>query len=102
MPTQTSIPGKKHSLDAPLMPEEYVEKLQARMTEMPHLVRNGISMTSEKITYFMLNCNIRKQRRSLPYNGDSMETCQNVGDRAKLVSLLATMWIFLEIMEEIY
>ncbi|GFT62322.1 retrovirus-related Pol polyprotein from transposon 412 [Trichonephila clavipes] len=35
--------------DAPLAPEEYIEKLQARMEEMHHLARERISMTSEKM-----------------------------------------------------
>ncbi|GFU88402.1 retrovirus-related Pol polyprotein from transposon 412 [Trichonephila clavipes] len=35
--------------DAPLAPEEYVEKLQARMEEMHHLARERISMASEKM-----------------------------------------------------
>ncbi|GFX43848.1 retrovirus-related Pol polyprotein from transposon 412 [Trichonephila clavipes] len=35
--------------DAPLMPEEYIEKLQARMEEMHHLVRERIGMASEKM-----------------------------------------------------
>ncbi|GFV52957.1 hypothetical protein TNCV_2876251 [Trichonephila clavipes] len=33
-----------------------------------------------------LNCSIRKQRRSLNYEGDSMETKRNVGDRVKLAT----------------
>ncbi|GFU24487.1 hypothetical protein TNCV_2264471 [Trichonephila clavipes] len=36
------------------------------------------------------NCNIRKQRLSLYYNGDSIETWRIAGDRAKLASFLAT------------
>ncbi|GFY34440.1 retrovirus-related Pol polyprotein from transposon 412 [Trichonephila clavipes] len=35
--------------DAPLAPEEYVEKLQARMEEMQHLARERIGMASEKM-----------------------------------------------------
>ncbi|GFU90927.1 retrovirus-related Pol polyprotein from transposon 412 [Trichonephila clavipes] len=35
--------------DAPLAPEEYIEKLQARMEVMHHLARERISMASEKI-----------------------------------------------------
>ncbi|GFX39381.1 retrovirus-related Pol polyprotein from transposon 412 [Trichonephila clavipes] len=35
--------------DAPLAPEEYVEKLQARMEEMHHLDRDRIGMASEKM-----------------------------------------------------
>ncbi|GFW62957.1 uncharacterized protein TNCV_4453051 [Trichonephila clavipes] len=34
--------------DAPFAPEEYVEKLQARMEEMHHLSRERIGMASEK------------------------------------------------------
>ncbi|GFU37136.1 retrovirus-related Pol polyprotein from transposon 412 [Trichonephila clavipes] len=34
---------------APLAPEEYIEKLQARMEEMHHLARERIDMVSEKI-----------------------------------------------------
>ncbi|GFU75503.1 retrovirus-related Pol polyprotein from transposon 412 [Trichonephila clavipes] len=34
--------------DAPLAPEEYIEKIQARMEEM-HLARERIGMTSEKM-----------------------------------------------------
>ncbi|GFU91219.1 hypothetical protein TNCV_4925491 [Trichonephila clavipes] len=36
-------------------------------------------------------CKICKQHRPLHYNGNSMETKRNVGDRAKLVSYLVTM-----------
>ncbi|GFX26508.1 retrovirus-related Pol polyprotein from transposon 412 [Trichonephila clavipes] len=35
--------------DAPLAPEEYIEKLQARMEEMHHLGRERIGMTYEKM-----------------------------------------------------
>ncbi|GFV56837.1 retrovirus-related Pol polyprotein from transposon 412 [Trichonephila clavipes] len=35
--------------DEPLMSEEYIEKLQARMEEMHHLARERISMASEKM-----------------------------------------------------
>ncbi|GFW97134.1 integrase core domain protein [Trichonephila clavipes] len=35
--------------DAPLAPEEYVEKLQARMEEIHHLARERIGMASEKL-----------------------------------------------------
>ncbi|GFX29206.1 retrovirus-related Pol polyprotein from transposon 412 [Trichonephila clavipes] len=35
--------------DAPLAPEKYIEKLQARMEEMHHLARERISMASEKM-----------------------------------------------------
>ncbi|GFX83056.1 retrovirus-related Pol polyprotein from transposon 412 [Trichonephila clavipes] len=35
--------------DAPLVPEEYIEKLLARMEEMHHLASERISMASEKI-----------------------------------------------------
>ncbi|GFY06603.1 retrovirus-related Pol polyprotein from transposon 412 [Trichonephila clavipes] len=35
--------------DAPLVPEEYIEKLQARMEEMHHLNRERIGMASEKM-----------------------------------------------------
>ncbi|GFT77510.1 retrovirus-related Pol polyprotein from transposon 412 [Trichonephila clavipes] len=35
--------------DEPLMSEEYIEKLQAWMEEMHHLVRERISMASEKM-----------------------------------------------------
>ncbi|GFU35237.1 retrovirus-related Pol polyprotein from transposon 412 [Trichonephila clavipes] len=35
--------------DAPLAPEEYIEKLQARMEEMHHLARKRIGMVSEKM-----------------------------------------------------
>ncbi|GFW53873.1 retrovirus-related Pol polyprotein from transposon 412 [Trichonephila clavipes] len=35
--------------DAPLAPEEYVEKLQARMDEMHHLAWERIGMASEKM-----------------------------------------------------
>ncbi|GFY08216.1 hypothetical protein TNCV_1356271 [Trichonephila clavipes] len=35
--------------DAPLVPEEYIEKLQARMEEMHHLARERIGMASEKM-----------------------------------------------------
>ncbi|GFX84860.1 retrovirus-related Pol polyprotein from transposon 412 [Trichonephila clavipes] len=35
--------------DAPLAPEEYIEKLQARMEEMHHLARERIRMASEKM-----------------------------------------------------
>ncbi|GFT72384.1 hypothetical protein TNCV_3609281 [Trichonephila clavipes] len=35
--------------DAPLVPEEYMEKLQARMEEMHHLARERIGMASEKM-----------------------------------------------------
>ncbi|GFY21179.1 retrovirus-related Pol polyprotein from transposon 412 [Trichonephila clavipes] len=35
--------------DAPLVPEEYIEKLQIRMEEMHHLARERIGMTSEKM-----------------------------------------------------
>ncbi|GFY05472.1 retrovirus-related Pol polyprotein from transposon 412 [Trichonephila clavipes] len=35
--------------DAPLTPEEYIEKLQAWMEEMHHLVRERIGMASEKM-----------------------------------------------------
>ncbi|GFW57516.1 retrovirus-related Pol polyprotein from transposon 412 [Trichonephila clavipes] len=35
--------------DAPLAPEEYIEKLQARMKEMHHLARERIGMASEKM-----------------------------------------------------
>ncbi|GFW72825.1 retrovirus-related Pol polyprotein from transposon 412 [Trichonephila clavipes] len=35
--------------DAPLVPEEYIKKLQARMEEMHHLPRERIGMASEKI-----------------------------------------------------
>ncbi|GFU63019.1 retrovirus-related Pol polyprotein from transposon 412 [Trichonephila clavipes] len=35
--------------DAPLVPEEYIEKLQARMEEMHHLARKRIAMASEKM-----------------------------------------------------
>ncbi|GFU08175.1 retrovirus-related Pol polyprotein from transposon 412 [Trichonephila clavipes] len=35
--------------DAPLAPEEYFEKLQARMEEMHHLARERIGMSSEKM-----------------------------------------------------
>ncbi|GFX28125.1 hypothetical protein TNCV_424521 [Trichonephila clavipes] len=35
--------------DAPLAPEEYIEKLQARMEEMHHLARERIGMASEKM-----------------------------------------------------
>ncbi|GFX49145.1 retrovirus-related Pol polyprotein from transposon 412 [Trichonephila clavipes] len=35
--------------DAPLAPEEYIDKLQARMEEMHHLARERIGMTSEKM-----------------------------------------------------
>ncbi|GFV05612.1 retrovirus-related Pol polyprotein from transposon 412 [Trichonephila clavipes] len=34
---------------APLAPEEYIEKLQARMEEIQHLARERISMASEKM-----------------------------------------------------
>ncbi|GFV45698.1 retrovirus-related Pol polyprotein from transposon 412 [Trichonephila clavipes] len=34
--------------DAPLAPEEYIEKLQARMEEMHHLARERIGLASEK------------------------------------------------------
>ncbi|GFX05788.1 retrovirus-related Pol polyprotein from transposon 412 [Trichonephila clavipes] len=34
---------------APLAPEEYIEKLQARMEEMHHLARERIGMASEKM-----------------------------------------------------
>ncbi|GFW24344.1 uncharacterized protein TNCV_605911 [Trichonephila clavipes] len=37
------------SPDAPLVPEEYIEKLQARMEEMHHLARKRIGMASEKM-----------------------------------------------------
>ncbi|GFU22661.1 retrovirus-related Pol polyprotein from transposon 412 [Trichonephila clavipes] len=36
-------------LDAPLAPEEYIEKLQARIEEMHHLARERIGMASEKM-----------------------------------------------------
>ncbi|GFV52620.1 retrovirus-related Pol polyprotein from transposon 412 [Trichonephila clavipes] len=36
-------------LDAPLSPEEYIEKLQARMEEIHHLARERIGMASEKM-----------------------------------------------------
>ncbi|GFU12554.1 retrovirus-related Pol polyprotein from transposon 412 [Trichonephila clavipes] len=36
-------------LDAPLSPEEYIEKLQARMEEMHHLARERIGRASEKM-----------------------------------------------------
>ncbi|GFV98195.1 retrovirus-related Pol polyprotein from transposon 412 [Trichonephila clavipes] len=35
--------------DAPLAPEEYIEKLQARMEEMHHLARERTGMASEKM-----------------------------------------------------
>ncbi|GFV00877.1 retrovirus-related Pol polyprotein from transposon 412 [Trichonephila clavipes] len=35
--------------DAPLVPEEYIEKLQERMEEMHHLARERIGMASEKM-----------------------------------------------------
>ncbi|GFS71286.1 retrovirus-related Pol polyprotein from transposon 412 [Trichonephila clavipes] len=35
--------------DAPLAPEEYIEKLQVRMEEMHHLARERIGMASEKV-----------------------------------------------------
>ncbi|GFX21757.1 retrovirus-related Pol polyprotein from transposon 412 [Trichonephila clavipes] len=35
--------------DTPLAPEEYIEKLQARMEEMHHLARERIGMASEKM-----------------------------------------------------
>ncbi|GFU93297.1 retrovirus-related Pol polyprotein from transposon 412 [Trichonephila clavipes] len=35
--------------DAPLVPEEYIEKLQGRMEEMHHLARERIGMASEKM-----------------------------------------------------
>ncbi|GFW59518.1 retrovirus-related Pol polyprotein from transposon 412 [Trichonephila clavipes] len=35
--------------DAPLAPEEYIKKLQARMEEMHHLARERIGMVSEKM-----------------------------------------------------
>ncbi|GFX69679.1 retrovirus-related Pol polyprotein from transposon 412 [Trichonephila clavipes] len=35
--------------DAPLAPEEYIEKLQARMEEINHLARERIGMASEKM-----------------------------------------------------
>ncbi|GFW28843.1 retrovirus-related Pol polyprotein from transposon 412 [Trichonephila clavipes] len=35
--------------DAPLVPEEYIEKLQARMEEMHHLSSERIGMTSKKM-----------------------------------------------------
>ncbi|GFV92957.1 retrovirus-related Pol polyprotein from transposon 412 [Trichonephila clavipes] len=35
--------------DAPLVPEEYIEKQQARMEEMQHLARERIGMTSKKM-----------------------------------------------------
>ncbi|GFW79989.1 retrovirus-related Pol polyprotein from transposon 412 [Trichonephila clavipes] len=35
--------------DAPLAPEEYIEKLQTRMEEMHHLARERIGMASEKM-----------------------------------------------------
>ncbi|GFX72750.1 retrovirus-related Pol polyprotein from transposon 412 [Trichonephila clavipes] len=35
--------------DAPLVPEEYIEKLQARMEEMHHLARERIGLASEKM-----------------------------------------------------
>ncbi|GFV42881.1 retrovirus-related Pol polyprotein from transposon 412 [Trichonephila clavipes] len=35
--------------DAPLVPEEYIEKLQARMEEMHHLAIERIGMASEKM-----------------------------------------------------
>ncbi|GFX40395.1 retrovirus-related Pol polyprotein from transposon 412 [Trichonephila clavipes] len=35
--------------DAPLAPEEYIEKLQAQMEEMHHLARERIGMASEKM-----------------------------------------------------
>ncbi|GFU01550.1 gag-Pol polyprotein [Trichonephila clavipes] len=35
--------------DAPLAPEEYIEKLQALMEKMHHLARERIGMTSEKM-----------------------------------------------------
>ncbi|GFS50456.1 retrovirus-related Pol polyprotein from transposon 412 [Trichonephila clavipes] len=35
--------------DAPLVPEEYIEKLQVRMEEMHHLARERIGMAAEKI-----------------------------------------------------
>ncbi|GFU29204.1 retrovirus-related Pol polyprotein from transposon 412 [Trichonephila clavipes] len=35
--------------DTPLEPEEYIEKLQARMEEMHHLARERIGMASEKM-----------------------------------------------------
>ncbi|GFY22868.1 retrovirus-related Pol polyprotein from transposon 412 [Trichonephila clavipes] len=35
--------------DAPLAPEEYIEKFQARMEEMHHLARERIGMASEKM-----------------------------------------------------
>ncbi|GFV47320.1 retrovirus-related Pol polyprotein from transposon 412 [Trichonephila clavipes] len=38
-----------HPPDAPLAPEEYIEKLQARMEEMHHLARERIGMASEKM-----------------------------------------------------
>ncbi|GFX60242.1 retrovirus-related Pol polyprotein from transposon 412 [Trichonephila clavipes] len=38
------------ALDAPLAPEEYIEKLQARMEEFHHLARDRIDMASEKMT----------------------------------------------------
>ncbi|GFW03047.1 retrovirus-related Pol polyprotein from transposon 412 [Trichonephila clavipes] len=37
------------SPDAPLVPEEYIEKLQARMEEMLHLARERTGMASEKM-----------------------------------------------------
>ncbi|GFX34244.1 retrovirus-related Pol polyprotein from transposon 412 [Trichonephila clavipes] len=37
------------SPDAPFAPEEYIEKLQARMEEMHHLARERISMASGKM-----------------------------------------------------
>ncbi|GFW28490.1 retrovirus-related Pol polyprotein from transposon 17.6 [Trichonephila clavipes] len=38
--------------DAPLVPEEYIEKLQARMEEMNHLARERIGMDSEKMNRY--------------------------------------------------
>ncbi|GFU90257.1 retrovirus-related Pol polyprotein from transposon 412 [Trichonephila clavipes] len=43
------LPADLLLFDVPLAPEEYVEKLQTRMEEMQHLIRDRIGMASEKM-----------------------------------------------------
>ncbi|GFX31609.1 hypothetical protein TNCV_688571 [Trichonephila clavipes] len=72
--------------DAPLVLEEYIEKLQSRMEEMHHLARERIGMASEKMKtqYDASNQTRLPRRRQCGYGirniaKDSRRSCRQTG-----------------------
>ncbi|GFT84712.1 retrovirus-related Pol polyprotein from transposon 412 [Trichonephila clavipes] len=73
--------------DAPLAPEEYIEKLQARMEEMHHLAKERIGMVSEKMK---TRCDARATGHD--FNEGDKEWSWNPKRRKGLSPKLQTNW----------